>query len=132
MAILTDGICRKPVNKTAALVVSVGEYYEPDKRVQVPAEGDLPIMTKPLPPNTENLSGTRFGRFTVIGMAEEYPGRWVVRCICGRYSLRVRKAIKNPGNKYDMCEHCRHLCYIKKREHFQRTGKDLELSEIYR
>lgn len=62
---------------------------------------------KKIPYNGLNLVGCKVGRLTVIGMARESKGRWVVRCACGDYEIRTAKAIRNPENKGDRCSVCR-------------------------
>lgn len=116
---------RKPVNKTAARVVGAGTSY--DCPVQInELEQDTPIPTKKVMDNQPDLTGVRRGRFTVVGLyAESQPGKtkWVVRCDCGRYTLRGNRAIKNAENSQDRCHHCRHLVHLKRKDHMNRYGK---------
>jgi hypothetical protein len=110
-------ISRTPVDRTAAKVVSKGERHEPFGKAAVahifhsevcPAI----VLDKSLRLTSANLTGIKFGRFTVIGMSrdikgqENTGGRWVVRCSCGDYEVRTAKAIKNPNNRDDMCRIC--------------------------
>jgi hypothetical protein len=110
-------ISRTPVDRTAAIVVSKGERHEPFGKAAVvhifhsevcPAI----VPDKSLRLTSANLTGIKFGRFTVIGMSrdikgqENTGGRWVVRCSCGDYEVRTAKSIKNPNNKDDMCRIC--------------------------
>ena len=111
---------RAPVDRVAARVVyGKGTHFNPDKTVQT-GDSALPIDVRPLTsldrrnPNFTDLTGFSFGRFRVLGLADETHGRWVVRCSCGRYSLRTAKAIKNQANANDACEHCRHLMYLQR------------------
>lgn len=53
-----------------------------------------------------DLTGITFGRFTVIGLSSELPGRWVVKCGCGGFETRRAAAIKNPNNSHDSCRAC--------------------------
>lgn len=122
---------RVPVDRVAARVVAPGKAYVPDKKI-VNHDSELPIEVRPFN-NVEvkaqgfiDLRGRVVGRFTVLGIAKEYIGRWVVRCSCGRYSTRTAKAIKNPNNHVDRCEHCRHLAFLQREEHYRRTGKDID------
>ncbi len=120
---IDDIHARKAVDSTAARVLAKGEHFTPNKKV-LTAESDVPWKLRALPPNMEDLRGVSFGKLTVLGVAAEYKGRWAVRCACGTYVLRTTKAVKNPANKDDCCEHCRHLLYLKRTEYFLRTGKN--------
>lgn len=102
-----------PINKTAAIVVSKGENYIPNKKI-TNIDSDFPIPTKKVPIQAENMIGRTQGRLTVIGFAKDFNGRWVVRCLCGRYTVRSKKALMNQSNTHDCCEHCRHFNFLKK------------------
>lgn len=117
----------RPINKVAALVTSTGTSFVSKKKIQnVQSIG--PISTKKFTGSSKNLSGTKFGRMTVIGMAKDMKkGRWVVRCDCGIYAIRNAKAIENPRNNLDRCEECSEQLYIKRKYHYDKTGKDLPL-----
>jgi len=129
---MKDIHARVPVNKTAALVTSKGEHYVPNCK-DLTYDSDFPIKTGKIKkecmsdPRFIDLSGNRFGRFTVIGMSE-VDGLWVVRCDCGKYSTRRRKAILNPNNSQDRCGHCRHKLFIKREEHYRKTGRYVDVS----
>lgn len=116
---MEDIIARVPINKTAAIVVSKGFRYAPDKKV-LTHDSESPHKTTRVTiamlgnPAFTDLRGAVFGRFVVVGLAAEFKGRWVVRCVCGRYSTRRKKAILNPQNADDRCEHCRHLAYLQR------------------
>jgi len=114
----------RPVNATAARVVSSGTHFNSRKIIQE-FESTSPHPIKPLPFNAEDLTGIRFGRFTVLGMSRELKKRWVVRCDCGMYSIRRRKSILNPANKLDRCGECLEQIQIKKAYHYSKTGVDL-------
>ncbi|MDC9598817.1 hypothetical protein [Xenorhabdus anantnagensis] len=92
-------------------------------------------------PNLINIliqtQGYEYGFFTVLGvrpLSQRSDGKsnaiYVVRCWCGKYSVRTLKAIKNPNNVNDMCEHCLHLFSQRRKETFRTTGKDIDLSEL--
>lgn len=124
-----------PVNSTAARVMGRGEVYESGKQHGSVCQ-DIPLPTRK-PTAAElawetfvDLSGAKFGRFTVIGLSDGIKGKWVVRCACGNYSARTSKAIRNPNNSADCCEECRHLLYLKKSEIWRRTGKQVALEEL--
>jgi hypothetical protein len=109
-----------PINKAAAVVVGKGEHYNPNKKV-VNVDSDFPLLTKKLPLNAENLIGIKRGQLIVLGMSKDKNGRWVMRCTCGRYTLRTRKAILNEDNQNDCCELCRHWNYVKRTDKYYRN-----------
>ncbi|KLU16719.1 hypothetical protein [Xenorhabdus griffiniae] len=83
------------------------------------------------------IQGYEYGFFTVLGVRplsqrsdRKNSAIYVVRCRCGKYAVRTLKAIKNPGNVNDMCEHCHHLFNLRRKEIFRTTGKDVDLSEL--
>lgn len=132
---MDDIYARKPVDRMAAQVMKPGVHFAPDKKV-LTNDSDTLIAVRPIPKeakfyrNFEDLTGRQFGRFTVIGLARDFKKQWVVRCACGRYSTRHSKAIKNHANEQDRCEHCRHLAYLKREEHWRRTGRDKDICEF--
>lgn len=111
-----------PLNATAAKVTARGEHWEP--------EGQIPPGLKhwkaPPPmkhyevrstsPGNVDLTGKKFGRFTVLGLWAETASdgaRWVCRCVCGDYEARSSKSIKAAmaGLSHDMslsfqCYYC--------------------------
>lgn len=56
---------------------------------------------------TEDLTGHRQGRFSVVGFAAGVKARWVVKCDCGFFEIRSTQALKNPNNGKDCCSECR-------------------------
>jgi len=132
---MNDIHARVPINRIAARVTSGGSAYNPLKSVKN-YDTDLPIQTRQSTPIERRasgfieLSGRRVGRLAVIGLASAIPARWVLRCDCGRYTTRTAKAIKNPKNTNDRCEHCRHLAFLKCEEHWRRTGRHVNWSEV--
>ncbi len=124
---MDDIHARAPVDRVAARVVfSTGEHFDPNKQV-LRNDSETPLRVTPVTKamlksgSFVNLTGLRFGRFTVLGVAKDFPG-WVVRCDCGRYSTRRAKAIKNPANAQDRCDHCLHLAYLQRNEIWRRTA----------
>ena len=112
-----------PINKTASRVVSRRFAYTPDKTI-LTADQPTPIPTRRVSHGID-LAGHVQGRLTVIGLARDVPKMWVARCVCGTYTTRTAKALRNPCNNHDACETCRHLNYLKRTDYFRRTGKDL-------
>jgi len=111
-----------PINVTAAKVLFKGEDFTPDKKI-LTAHSYSPFPTRLVPKNSVDLTGESVGRLTVIGLAEK-RGMWVVRCDCGRYTMRRAKAIRNQNNTYDRCDACRHLLFLKRESAYLRTGRD--------
>jgi hypothetical protein len=132
---LTDFYARTPVNKTAATVISTGTHFIPNKK-QNNNDSELPLAIKRLNDSDlaqkdfQDLTGRTVGRFTVQGLSLDSPRHWVVRCVCGRYSTRRAKAIKNPANSQDRCEHCRHLASLQRSEIYRRTGKNADIRDF--
>lgn len=53
------------------------------------------FVVNPQDSTLRDFTGTKFGRFTVVGLlAESGAGQWVCRCTCGDYEVRRSKAIK--------------------------------------
>lgn len=126
---MDDLHARIPVNQTASRVLASGTHFIPQGN---PSEQCFEIMPqiRPFPYNYKrklsDISGHKYGKhgnMEVIGLSANNYGRWVVRCVCGRYVLRKRKAIFNPKNQHDRCWECDYLKIIKKRDLFRRTGK---------
>ncbi|NEG94094.1 hypothetical protein [Leclercia adecarboxylata] len=132
-------IHRAPINKTAALVTGKGFSYEPDciictpEFVGPPEIADVRDLLRN--PSFIDLTGRKKGRFTVIGLMKEGRGKWVVRCVCGTYTIRNAKAIKgadsNPNAHIDACRRCMHEAYRKRERIYRTTGKDVDLSEVF-
>lgn len=95
---------------------------------------DLPLTIRPLSENEKkaagHLIGMKVGRLTCLGLSADTPKRWVVRCVCGNYLLRSAKALNNPNNAHDACDHCRHLIEIKRSEIWRRTGKNTHFADM--
>lgn len=124
-----------PIDRVAARVLIKTETYHPDKKIRnvdrpYPLETRKPTRSEINAPGFIDLSGHRFGRFIVVGISVDAKASWVVRCQCGRYSLRKSKAIKNPENTQDRCEHCRHLAFLKREEKWRRTGIDQDVRDF--
>ena len=122
----------RPINATAARVVSAGTHYVANKRhgSQVfdvrPKTRQATHKDKTVPGYCD-MTGTRRGRLVVVGLAEGLAMKWVMRCDCGSYVIRSNKAACNKANDADACEECKHVLYLKRSELYRRTGKDVEL-----
>lgn len=119
---LIDVTAKRPVNGTAAAVVSPGVRYDCPKRVQT-AESEVPFPVRTVPRYAANLTGTRRGSLVVAGLCVSGKGLWSCRCDCGKYVLRRAKALTNERND-DRCEECRHLAYLRRTQEFRLTGKN--------
>lgn len=122
----------RPINATAARVVSTGTHYTPNKRHGSQVFDVRPPIRQETRrdrsvPGYRNLSGVRRGRLVAVGLAESAGIKWVMRCDCGSYVIRTNKAVCNEANGADACEECRHLLYLKRNELYRRTGKDADL-----
>lgn len=126
---------RVPINKTAALVVSKGTEYVPDKKVcTLDSDTPLPVIALGRLPHTiakmvAGYIGKRRGRLVVVGLYSHQPMRYVMRCQCGTYTVRKSKTLRNEAN-YDMCEQCRHVMHLKRNEYWRRTGKEITWQEL--
>jgi hypothetical protein len=108
-----------PINKVAALVVS--KHFEAQASVQksdyVTSMIKLPTHKFSGPPN-EDLTGVSFGRIKVIGFSlwkpsrKDAKGRWVVKCMCGRFFVLTSKAINRKS--VSTCMECHHTNYLNR------------------
>lgn len=114
-----------PVNKTASLVTSVSkdnfEFSNNGARKTFDVQPKLTTDLRKY--KLLDLRGYKYGRMTVIGLADEQNlkknSRWVVRCSCGRYEHRKARAIRNPENARDCCVQCYRL---QTEQHRQRVA----------
>lgn len=122
----------RPINATAARVVSTGTHYTPNKRHGSQVFDVRPPTRKETSrdrsvPGYRDLTSVRRGRLVAVGLSEGAAMKWVMRCDCGSYVIRTNKAVCNEANGADACEECRHLLYLKRNELHRRTGKDADL-----
>lgn len=118
---IDDFHARRPVDGNAAGVLRGGYTFVPGKSL-VSADSAVPLPTKSVPRGTPDLTGVRYGRMTVIGMSERggrKGAKWVVRCLCGTYSLRKTYSVKNPLNHDDMCAECNYVEQLKKKRRWE-------------
>lgn len=112
---LIERVAGKPVNRTAALVVSRGVHY--DETAALPFHP----LNQTAPPWLKDICGRRFGKLLVEGphvplkrpAIGNYSLNLIVLCDCGRYELRTKEALE----RYDgsartqvarMCFYCAH------------------------
>lgn len=92
-----------PLNSTAGRVMSRGEHWEPEGKIPPGLKHwKSPPPMKPFDGSIAHtaaidLTGKKFGRFTVLGLCCEGAkdgARWVLRCVCGDFEARSAKTIK--------------------------------------
>jgi hypothetical protein len=107
---ITKGVA---VDKQTALAMGGGQAYAPPQASDQPTYyAPPPLRTVPADPNLEDLTGRRFGRLLVLGLAaigfDGKKTRWACRCTCGKYSTHRGPAL-TAGHE----ERC-HDCSIKR------------------
>jgi hypothetical protein len=129
--VLKDLGARRPVDRTAALVISRGYHFD-YRKIPGCVLSETPPCTTARPSTAPDLNGRRIGRLTVIGFCGRVRKKttagntktlfyYSVRCDCGLYSIRRKQAVLNPYNCADACERCKHLLYLQ-REDRRRAG----------
>lgn len=106
----------RPVNKTAARVVSAGTHYEPANADRADEWDDNPPKTSAVPKNAPDITGERRDRVVIVGylMSGTNGSKWIGRCDCGRFVTRNGKTWrKNHGP--NMCQDCAHVEFLKRR-----------------
>lgn len=84
-----------PINKTAAIVTSKGYSYETKTINSQCLFSENGLKTKTVTKGCLDFTGTKFGRFTVIGLsADSNKSKWVVRCSCGCFEVRKTKCVR--------------------------------------
>lgn len=109
---IDDWHARTPIDGNAAGVLRGGAHFVSKKKIQT-ADQETPHATKPLPRDVPDLRGRVCGWLTVVGLSADVRKKWVVRCVCGMYTLRTTKAIRNPANSADKCEQCRQVEFLR-------------------
>ena len=119
-----------PFDKTASQVAGRGQHFEwapsnPDKlhsKDPIPTRG--PNNRERIFPGFLDLTGKRFGRFTVMGIADirtTNGQNWSVRCVCGAYETRKAKFIKSclagAGDPQAMCDSCNYTRQLQQGYH---------------
>jgi hypothetical protein len=122
-------VCSLPVDRNAVNAIRGGVSFKGKNRV-LTSDSDYPISVRKVPKGSKDLTGIKFGRFTVIGLKKKqrwFSGvkkkKWVVRCVCGIFSVRLGKSILNSRNYFDRCEFCRYSAFLK-REDFRKNYGD--------
>lgn len=127
-SVFDEILSSSPANRSAATVTSKGTHYVPDMKIaEHIVHSDAPLPMKPLPndPSCVDLRGVKYGRLTVLGMADTKRGNgsnggaWVVRCACGDYEHRTTRAIRR-AHPEDRCKVCDDL--VRKRRRLEELG----------
>lgn len=88
-----------------------------------------PSEMRPCPPDTEDLTGRRFGKLTVLGLLRQSnpkgkkPAKWVCRCDCGNYAHQRGKALNNGAR--DRCDQCDAWEQVKSGERYRDVAAEL-------
>ena len=101
-----------PINKTAAIVVSSGTHYEPKIKPSTQDERETYPRIRAVTCSFD-MTGLKSGWLTVVGLSDEKQGRWVCRCVCGKYLFRTAKSLRRVKVVDDKCIHCRKLDHLK-------------------
>ncbi len=117
----------RPANRTAAVVLQKGQHFEhrPDDNI---FDAPLPVLGY-TGPTEFCLIGERFFRFKVVGYLGKNSrkcGKWLLRCDCGKYTVRSGKIIKTLDEEHGKCGHCQELEYIKSEKHRERFLKKIK------
>ena len=116
-----------PLNRDAALARDGrGEQYQAKLRPGA-RHWEAPPPTRPIPADVADLTGVKIGRLTVVGYLGRIGGhaRWLVRCVCGDYEARRRRAIVDPRPDADnCCEECHIEARLRRADYVRRTGKE--------
>ncbi len=125
----------KPVNAVAGRVVSHGESFD-YKTHDWHKDSNMPLpIRKPTKqmlhmPAFIDLTATKFGRLTVLGLSATEKARWVCKCAYGIYTLRTAHAIKIRAPDA-ACMQCYLLAVSKRKDYERRTGKTAETKSFF-
>lgn len=104
-----------PIDRLAARVMMRGEHWD-IRRGQEHAHAETPLPTCPARPNELDMTGFRADDLTVVGKSPQKSktdkALWVVRCNCGRYEHRTRKALMNKHGDH-RCHYCQRVRYLR-------------------
>lgn len=121
-------ITSTPANATAGRVMSRGEHWEPEGQMppglqhwkSPPPMRAYEVRSAATAPGSIDLTGKKFGRFTVLGLWAETASdgaRWICRCVCGDYEARSAKTIKGAmaglAQEHSLSFQC-YYCYAWK------------------
>lgn len=103
-------LTNKPVNSTAARVMSKGEHCPIEEKISKKPwhvyQDTCPPLEKYIGPKEHDLTGKEFGKLTVVGYGGKgaQGARWRCLCSCGKYVSYTAKTLKRGVNtKCDRC-----------------------------
>jgi hypothetical protein len=114
-------ISSSPLNKDAAIARDGGgTSWTPERALESSFVRSHAPMPMKAPDHTWriNLTGTKVGKLTVLGVAD-FPARksgaaWVVRCVCGYYETRKAKTLRDPVYaERAACSECEYVAELK-------------------
>lgn len=127
---MKDIHARAPIDSTAARVTSQAPDYQlTEMKTESSWDSELPIAVSSLPRFVDDLTGCKLGRLIAIGYHSTRRSgqkkklvhhKWVMRCACGRYTVRTDKAIKAQSDPDHCCGHCNYMSIVKKRYNRER------------
>lgn len=108
---------REPIDRTAAAVTCKGVSFTCKlQRDSFISKTPLPLKSiarnNSLDPNFKDFTGLKVGSLTVLGLSRYQKKRWVVKCICGNYTVRRAKSLSNDLSS-NKCAECQYIDYIK-------------------
>jgi hypothetical protein len=97
------------VDKQTAQAMAGGAAYKPPQEAQQPTHyAPPPLRPVPVYPHFEDLTGLRFERLLVLGLAaigfDGKKARWSCRCTCGKYSTHRGLSLRRGSE--DRCHDC--------------------------
>ena len=119
----TDPIPRDAVDANASRVLKQGVHFE-SRKIILQNHWEVQPKLKRVPHIFQDMTGRKFGRFTVVGLLQSPKKMWVVRCACGMYETRKERSMTNPNNQQDCCQKCRELQHLQRQQEFKAYGKN--------
>lgn len=118
-----------PLNTDAAKTYGMTGTGDLEYHTRARQHWDAPPKTMPVPKGTEDRTGTKFGKFRVVGLLGSKNAKgslWLVRCLCGQYESRRSRSIGREVNANDCCTRCRRIETAKRKyerqQYFDRHG----------
>lgn len=133
---LIDKTKGDPVDRVAARVTSQSKNnweFDPNKNAHFKRVWDVPPKMRPIHEDSLrhdqfiDFTGKTKGQLTVVGLFDNTTNKkgqtkkrtrkqawWVVRCVCGKYTIRSTRALKNPKNRNDRCHCCQKVACMKR------------------
>lgn len=101
----------RPINMQTRIVTSEGEHWEP----RIPGHMahlvfDAPKKCHKPPPSEADFVGLRRGNLVAVGFLNRKPNSksiWLMRCDCGKYTIRLIKGWVKRLDAHDECDACK-------------------------